>query len=121
MTQPLTEAQLESLRQLPTAKPGDVFAGEDLPKYEVQIAAYLGEKFHVPEDGFPCRGCGMSLSGLLGTFTWGIVHGEGYCSHCLMPVRMYHRIMDGDEEVMSFTLPLQYHASGLSVRTEGSE
>jgi hypothetical protein len=38
------------------------------------------------------------------TFTWGLAHGEGHCSSCGYPTRMYHRRVEGVS-----TFPLQYH------------
>jgi len=29
-----------------------------------------------------CPNCGTDLGGLFGTFVWGIIHGEGFCSEC---------------------------------------
>ncbi len=37
-----------------------------------------------------CVDCGMKLGGLLGMFTWGIVHGLGECSNCGFPYVYYH-------------------------------
>jgi len=43
-----------------------------------------------------CPGCKSTLSGnglsslLSSTFVWGLVHGEGYCSHCGWLCRAYH-------------------------------
>jgi hypothetical protein len=56
-----------------------------------------------------CAGCGDALTGLLfGTFEWGIANGEGRCSTCGYPTRMYHRL--GGHCV---ALPLQYHPDEL--------
>lgn len=37
-----------------------------------------------------CVDCGLPLGGLLGMFTWDIVHGHGYCSACKFPYVYYH-------------------------------
>ena len=56
-----------------------------------------------------CCGCGANLTGLLlGTFTWGMAHGEGFCGRCRYPTRMYHFV--GERR---FAFPLQYHPDEL--------
>jgi hypothetical protein len=37
-----------------------------------------------------CVECGALLGGLLGAFTWGIIHGQGECSRCGFPYVYYH-------------------------------
>lgn len=37
--------------------------------------------------------CGSWLGGILGTFDWGITHGEGRCAACGHPCRAYHRVV----------------------------
>ena len=53
-----------------------------------------------------CIGCGSALDGFFGSFTWGIVHGEGACSNCGYPARAMHYLKDGGQEL--FDRPLQY-------------
>lgn len=115
----VSSPNLEEMRALPECQLADVFTvGDDWQGDELEsISAYL-RIFHAPVDGLTCRGCEHPLGGMLGTFTWGMVHGEGVCSKCGLPTRMYHRVKHDGEEVLTFTLPLQYHASGLS--TEAS-
>lgn len=38
--------------------------------------------------------CGRPLGGFVGTFTWGICHGEGFCGNCRRPGRAVHRLID---------------------------
>ena len=38
-----------------------------------------------------CVECGMTLGGLLGTFGWGIVNGQGSCGQCGFPYQYLHR------------------------------
>ena len=45
--------------------------------------------------GHPCIKCGEPLAGFLGSFRWGIQHGEGQCS-CGWPARACHYISDAD-------------------------
>lgn len=58
--------------------------------------------------------CGSWLGGILGTFQWGITHGEGACTACGHPARAYHRVVvEGWGEL---NLPLgavPYHPSRL--------
>lgn len=51
--------------------------------------------------------CGRPLGGFIGSFTWGIVHGEGFCSNCKRPARAVHRIPDHrDGEVIATLSPV---------------
>lgn len=54
--------------------------------------------------------CGVSLGGFLGSFNWGVAHGEGSCSSCGHPCRAYHHITvpDGGEVDLGLG-PLPYH------------
>ena len=69
--------------------------------------------------GGPCICCGKNqgaanlIDGLIGNacFTWGLAHGEGYCSNCGYPARAHHDV----PEIGRITnLILQYHPDGLS-------
>jgi len=44
--------------------------------------------------GSSCPNCGATLGGLMGSFRWGIAHGEGNCNQCGWPCRAYHNIKD---------------------------
>jgi len=76
------------------------------------------ERFAVTEDG-QCV-CGMPLGGLLGMFTYGIVHGEGWCSACKHPARANHYItLEGEDKPrVSWVMPLPYHPDYVTERTE---
>jgi hypothetical protein len=63
-----------------------------------------------------CVCCEERLTGVLGSFAWGIVNGEGACAACGWPARAYHRKVGGIE---FFGLILQYHPDTLS-EDEGS-
>jgi len=70
------------------------------------------------DGGLSCLGCGTDLykpgfMGIFGgsSFEWGIVNGEGYCSSCMYPTRMYHRLPQG-----TVSFPLQYHPNDLRKR-----
>lgn len=54
--------------------------------------------------------CGRPLGGLVGTFTWGMAHGEGCCSECSRPARGKHYIKDAEgKEFFACDLVLLYH------------
>ena len=68
----------------------------------------------------PCICCGAQqgakdiLDGLLNArFTWGIAHGEGFCSNCTWPARAYHFDVG---PIKRFEMILQYHPDELNVR-----
>ena len=58
-----------------------------------------------------CLNCSGRLDGFIGTFQWGIVHGEGKCIKCGWPARAYHRPKLDGEEIFDGPLQriLQYH------------
>lgn len=52
-----------------------------------------------------CPVCGNSLGDFLfGTFKWGLVNGEGYCTECGADFRYYHYIAPGTLPLMGFAL-----------------
>jgi len=69
---------------------------------------------------FSCLKCGKRLTGACGTFTWGLVHGEGHCSECGWPARAYHRPTDDEGEIFVGPLDfiLQYHPDALQPRPQ---
>jgi hypothetical protein len=85
-----------------------------------RLAAYL-VTFLPPG---PCVRCGATLGGnetnmlamFLGTFRWGLAHGEGTCSRCGYPARALHEIELGDCGKMSLPRILQYHPDTLEER-----
>jgi hypothetical protein len=101
-------------------------AGVDPIKAEAERAdvvaaldAYLAP-FVKPNDD-RCVMCGSELSGIFGSFMWGIVHGEGECSHCRYPARAYHYVkidVDGEPAEFRTSFVLQYHPSELSTPEE---
>lgn len=74
-----------------------------------KMNAYL-KGFLAPQKN--CINCGEELGGYFGTFSWGLINGEGQCSRCDYPVRVVHRI----EDMARLTTMLQYHPSVLSRR-----
>ena len=65
---------------------------------------------------YECLKCGKPLGGALGSFQWGLAHGEGNCSGCGWPCRVYHRPKDSDGEIFNRALEviLQYHPSNVT-------
>ncbi|MFH1569121.1 MAG: hypothetical protein ABIL09_14095, partial [Gemmatimonadota bacterium] len=56
--------------------------------------------------GGKCVSCGEVLGGVLGTFEFGIIHGEGRCGECGWPARAVHRDVG---IIACFEAILQYH------------
>ena len=99
---------------------GMEITGEDAPPLVAAINEYLSAFAKPAKCDQPgsltgtcdCLKCGRRLNGLLGTFTWGMVNGEGYCSNCHWPARYYHDIKDAEGERIfdrRLELHLQYH------------
>ena len=63
-----------------------------------------------------CLMCDAILGGVLGSFRWGIAHGEGICSNCGYPCRAYHRPQLDGEDMFDRAIPiiLQYHPKHIS-------
>lgn len=77
-------------------------------KVSAALNSYLEE---FAETGFKCPNCDSKLGGFLGTFSWGICHGEGNCS-CGWPCRGLHYPKDengGDLFERGVQIVLPYH------------
>jgi len=71
-------------------------------------------KDFLPPEHKNCIACGTSLGGILGSFQYDLIHGEGHCSNCGYPARANHYIKDTNgKEIMNLNLILQYHPLGL--------
>lgn len=90
------------------------------PEQIEDLTAYL--HFYAPpkpvkdgwlEPGPPCLVCDQ-----VGSFVWGIQHGEGHCINCRWPGTLYHFVKDrnGSELVTIRGLLLQYHPEFISVK-----
>ncbi len=55
--------------------------------------------------------CVKCKSELIFTFRWGLAHGEGVCSKCLWPTRLYHFLKGDDGSEKRIVQLLQYHPS----------
>lgn len=89
-----------------------LFQSEDLSAGETDaLAAYLA-RFQEPR-GYKCQ-CGEKLMGIFGCFQWGLANGEGFCSACGWPIRMFHRL---PQDRGLFTFPLLYHPEDVTEAT----
>ena len=105
-----TLEELQATR-IPRMLATDLFEGLE-PDDHPPLNRYLNIFAFTKEER--CIACGAMLSGLLSSFSWGIVHGEGTCS-CGWPIRAYHRPREGPVEF--FALLLCYHPQELSRKT----
>ena len=105
---------------------GLTITGADAPPLVAALNKYL-EQFAKPirhdekKSNFlvgdlECLNCGRVLNGALGTFQWGLCHGEGTCSNCGWPCRLYHSPKDDEGAIFEGTLErmLQYHPNCVS-------
>lgn len=98
---------------------GMEITGEDAPPVVASINEYLsvfaapqkGENGNFLRGSLTCLRCEESLDGALGTFQWGLAHGEGACSKCGWPARAYHSPQHEGESLFSSPIQfiLQYH------------
>lgn len=115
---------VDDLAAVERCRPLDVFDRFDEGLADEDAAAVINylrdfakppatEAGNLLSSGPTCLKCGKAQAGFLGSFRWGLVHGEGSCS-CGWPARAYHRIMglDADPEpLIAFVRILQYHPS----------
>lgn len=66
---------------------------------------------------YKCINCDEALTGIFGSFAWGLRHGEGFCSICNYPGRGAHYI-EHEGFKLSFNNVLQYHPSQLKRKKE---
>lgn len=79
---------------------GMTVAGEGAAPFVEALNEYL-KMFAATrdKDGYMhCHNCGENLDGLLGSFRWGMAHGEGFCSNCKWPaVGLHYPEKDGEK------------------------
>ncbi len=115
---PLTTKRINELRQSVHHLDIDAIGvkGGVEEDVEVVLAHFrsVADQFTDPGEEGGCLNCGRQQSGLLGAFSWGIIHGEGTCS-CGWPARAYHfvKMPNGDEKRLEAVL--QYHPDGIEV------
>ena len=94
--------------------------GEDAQQVIDPLNKYLHE--FASTDG-KCPQCGATLGGLLGSFAWGLAHGEGVCTgglfsrKCGYPCRGYHQPLYEDggpifDRLVTHVLP--YHPDNVT-------
>lgn len=103
-------------RDIPRVRAAQYFSKTDAADAETDQALarwdqYLAQFAEMADA--KCLCCGTQLScqlgmGLFGGFEWGLVHGEGHCTHCQYPMRGHHRV-DGLGTIRN--LFLSYHPS----------
>ncbi len=76
-----------------------------------ELIQFYAHTFAQPSEENECLECGERLGGMMGSFRWGICHGEGICSNCGWPARAYHnpKTKEGEEVTGFFECILQYH------------
>lgn len=92
---------------------GDELSAEARKNLSEYLAGFLAPV--IDSDSIRCPCCNAHIwSGdgimdyLIGTFTWGLVHGDGFCGRCKWPIRMYHFVkLDGPDE-KRLVYPLAY-------------
>ena len=90
-------------------------AQEAADKVMASLDIYLEE---FADTGGKCPNCDLSLGGFIGTFTWGLCHGEGNCS-CGWPCRGAHYPKDangGDMFYRGLDIVLPYHPDFVEAR-----
>ena len=91
----------------------EIFKG-DLTDNEIALLNDYLKAFALPVD--ICPRCEAKLSGIMGTFTWSIAHGEGSCGKCGWPLRAYHCNLPNDQPLEKFTLVLAYHPDFVEIK-----
>jgi len=109
------ELEQMKAKNLPRLTADDVFEGlepEDHPSLNEYLSSFAmpgqrGEG-NIILGGITCISCDTVMDGACGSFEWGIAHGEGRCSHCGWPVRVYHFLKE-EGPLEQFSLLLPYH------------
>jgi hypothetical protein len=104
------------LSDLPRLDWHTILCVEDLSEAdEIALNKYFSQFISVKDGECPCckNKMGGGISGFLlagapgnATLSWGLVHGEAFCSQCRYPYRVYHRDV-GPIKFLSSGLP--YH------------
>lgn len=130
MKKTLEELQAADLPKATASTVGLKLSGKDEEIgrriFDKYFSMFVCPKSASPEKGSwaggrqECVQCGSRLDGIIGTFQWGMQHGEGSCAECGYLCRALHRINDEEGKPfaeLGFTI-LQYHPEEL-VRGEG--
>lgn len=131
MDKTITAEILATMQALPRLKWQDLFAAKDAKADPANLAklavidVYLSKFLNPASETNPCICCGAPQTGIMGLlmgigFRWGIVHGEGACTGCGWPARVYHFINAADGSLLlQFDLLLQYHPAAVEIRKRG--
>ena len=136
----LTQEELDKLRAEKThldwrvlIKPSEDTPTEWIETLDKYFQVFATPDYIVDDDGItvlgarPCLRCQDPLVPSLieqllkrTGFTWGLVHGEGYCANCGWPARAHHYVKTPSGETICVLqhLPLQYHPDGIELRTK---
>lgn len=102
------ELEKMNWRTLFSAKPG--LSSEDEAILDNYFSRFVAVPIVKGADGKDetqpqsCPGCERKVTGLFGTFMWGIAHGVGMCSACSWPAVAHHYIKDeSGREVATIT------------------
>lgn len=82
----------------------------DAPITLIETCTRYLAQFEAPRDETKDRcECGSRLTGIFGSFVWGLAHGEGSCSNCGRRARAFHVIRDSEPEpLLQFVRVLLY-------------
>lgn len=118
MTDTLTTERIAELRSTVPHLDIDQIGvkGGDDPTVEVILAHFrsVAHQFADPGEDGKCLNCGRIQGGLLGAFSWGIIHGEGSCV-CGWPARVFHFVEMPDGHRRRVDGLLQYHPDGIDL------
>lgn len=122
----MTKEKLNELRalNLPSAKLSEVIKetsdpDKAMPVLVEEAQPYFDHFLAVRKD---CVSCGLALTGWLGSFVWGLAHGEGYCSSCSYPCRALHVIQTPTTGTITLrNLVLQYHPNDIVLKETNLE
>jgi hypothetical protein len=108
--QRLAELKAANLPRATAEDLGLTFASDASDELRAAVAKHCNH-YAKPSGGGKCLSCGLSQLGFFGAFTWGLVHGQGFCNECKWPATLYHFIRDedGEEVVAVWDKLLQAH------------
>lgn len=93
----------------------------DLDAYLHKFAAPSKRNWNSTTVVWDCLNCGQMLTGLVGSFQWGIANGIGECGNCHWPCQALHRPVDRDGKEMFTDVVkwvLQAHPDEVQTRRE---
>lgn len=82
------------------------------------LHSFLPPKFDEASRELVCFLCGTILSGILGSFSWGLTTGEGFCGSCDYIARGLHIITVAGFKLTIPNVILQYHPSVLTMHPD---